>query len=57
VPGAQQVARQEGGKVKAEEVTGLGTVVGWFVPVLGQVMLCTIPLWRLVLRKISQRPR
>ena len=36
---------------------GLGTVVGWFVPVLGQVMLCTIPLWRLVLRKISQRPR
>lgn len=30
-----------------------GAVMSLFVPVLGQVMLCTIPLWRLVLRRVA----
>jgi len=28
-----------------------GAVISLFVPVLGQVMLCTIPLWRMVLQR------
>jgi uncharacterized membrane protein len=32
-----------------------GTVTSLFVPVLGQVMLCTIPLWRLVLRRLGRQ--
>lgn len=32
-----------------------GTVTSLFVPVLGQVMLCTIPLWRWVLQRRASR--
>jgi len=34
-----------------------GVVAGLFAPVLGQVMLCTIPLWRLALRYRPGRNR
>jgi hypothetical protein len=47
--------RERGTSVILGAVTGM--VVGWFVPVAGQVMLCTIPLWRLALRRLSARPR
>jgi len=47
--------RERGTSVILGALTGMA--VGWFVPVAGQVMLCTIPLWRLMLRKLSARPR
>jgi len=34
-----------------------GMVTSLFVPVLGQVMLCTIPLWRIALRHRPGRNR
>ena len=42
-------ARDRGTAVILGAVTGM--VVSWFVPVMGQVMLCTIPLWRLALQR------
>jgi len=47
--------RERGTAVILGSATGM--VVSIFVPFMGQVMLCTIPLWRLMLRRISRRPR
>lgn len=49
------VTRERGTAVILGSATGM--VVSIFVPILGQVMLCTIPLWRLTLRKIAGRTR
>jgi uncharacterized membrane protein len=47
--------RERGTAVILGSATGM--VVSIFIPFMGQVMLCTIPLWRLMLRRISKRPR
>jgi len=54
---AEQIAmtRDRGSAVILGAATGM--IVSWFVPVLGQVMLCTIPLWRLALRRLAGRAR
>ena len=46
--------RDRGLAVILGAVTGMA--MGWFIPVLGQVMLCTIPLWRLALHRVRARP-
>jgi len=47
--------RDRGTSVVLGAATGM--VMSLFVPVLGQVMLCTIPLWRLALRHRPGRTR
>ena len=49
------ITRDRGSAVILGAATGM--IMSWFVPALGQVMLCTIPLWRLALRRLSGRPR
>ena len=48
------ITRDRGTSVILGAATGM--VVSLFVPVMGQIMLCTIPLWRLALRHLP-RPR
>jgi uncharacterized membrane protein len=47
--------RERGTAVILGSATGM--VVGLFVPFMGQIMLCTIPLWRLLLRRFAGRKR
>lgn len=47
--------RERGNAVILGSATGM--VASLFVPVLGQIMLCTIPLWRLALRRLAGWPR
>ena len=49
------ITRDRGTAVILGAATGM--VTSLFVPVLGQVMLCTIPLWRLALRHRPGRNR
>ena len=49
------VTRERGTAVVLGALTAM--VISLIVPVLGQVALCTIPLWRLVLRRITGRSR
>ena len=47
------ITRERGTSVILGAATGM--VISWFVPIMGQVMLCTIPLWRLALRRMAGR--
>ena len=46
------ITRERGTAVILGAATGMAASL--VVPVLGQVMLCTIPLWRLALRRLSR---
>jgi uncharacterized membrane protein len=49
------VTRERGTAVVLGALTAMA--ISLIVPVLGQVALCTIPLWRLVLRRVAGRSR
>ncbi|NIJ07367.1 hypothetical protein FHS31_000963 [Sphingomonas vulcanisoli] len=55
--GAERVAmiRLRGNAVILGAATA--TLVGIVVPILGQMMLATMPLWRLALRRLNNIPR
>lgn len=54
-PSLIATTRERGTAVILGAATGM--VVSLVVPFLGQVMLCTIPLWRLALRRFSEWAR